>query len=630
MKNIKSLIFSVLLFLGSFTMPAAHILGGQIYWDCAGNGDYIFTLEVYRDCAGTIFPATSQTISGPLGTIICPYIPALSGTITPGCLSCANNDYGAVERLVFQSAPISLSGIPPTNGWEFSWGTCCRSAAQNSTAIGNGLYLHSVMYPFTDSMATMPRDASPCYDSSPRFNAQFAAIACPNASFNYALAPSDPNFDSILVYWATPQSSSSLGISFSPGYSFNSPFPGPSQNPMNSTVLLDSTSGVLSVNAQNPNPGWYYSAQVVQSYRSGQLVAEVFRDAPLFYLTPIQCAPNNAPTLSVDSLGSTPFTAANSVYRLSARPGDSIHLNLLGLELDQNPNLTFQSTCYSGLSTMFNASSLLDTAGCIGPCATLLPSNGGTNYCSTLQNNASFKWQPTCATPASNAAGQAQAEYRFWIKLKDDACAVPGEKNVVIIVDLLGCTLSKPRLSLLAQNSSGLLQIAWTQSQMSAGGVFKEYVLYESLSAQGPFLAIDTIYRIDSLSTSVQAAGFPGFYYLQAKAGPCSVSQISDTLSTSGIGLREWHQKTHFTLYPNPVNDHLILLIDQAKTGQIGLAKGQIFNSNGQIVWQGDLSRDANGEFRIPLNLKQGSYTLVVVSDLGTEQLKFIVGLSDD
>ena len=576
-------------------------------------------MEAYFDCTGGGSSGNAQNINSPHGSISCSYVPALSGTITPGCLSCANDDNGAVERSVYQSEPVSISGTPPSAGWEFSRAACCRTSAQNSSSINNGLYFRSIMYPFTDSISPLGLDAGPCFDSSPRFNAQFSAIACPNTSFNYSLAPSDPDFDSILVYWATPQTSSGNSVSFSNGYSFNSPFPGPSQNPINSPVVLDSISGVLTINAQNPNSGWYYSAQVVQSYRGGQLVAEVFRDAPLFYLSAAQCAPNNAPSLSIDSVGSTPFISFNSVYRLSARPGDSINLNLQGLDLDQNPNLTFQSTCYSGLSTMFNSSSLLDTAGCIGPSATLVPANGGTSYCSTLQNNISFKWQPTCATPAFNAAGQAQVEYRFWIKLKDDACAIAGEKNLVIIVDLLGCRLSKPRLSLLAQDSSGLLHIAWSQSQMSAGGIFKEYRLYESLSAQGPFSAIDTIYRIDSLSTSVQAAGFPGFYYVEAKAGPCGVSQISDTLSTNGIGLGDWKSKNYYSLYPNPVKDHLILLNDHFSAGQLGHVKAQIFNSIGLAVWQGDLIRGVNGQCRIPINLRKGAYSLVLVSDLGTE-----------
>ena len=32
------------------TAKATHIIGGEIYYDCLGNGRFKITLKVYRDC----------------------------------------------------------------------------------------------------------------------------------------------------------------------------------------------------------------------------------------------------------------------------------------------------------------------------------------------------------------------------------------------------------------------------------------------------------------------------------------------------------------------------------------------------------------------------------------------------
>src|ERR1700745_1938601 len=54
------LCFSVLLFPKA---DAAHLMGGEITWDCAGGGKYIFTLKLYRDCnSGTVSPAVTLNV----------------------------------------------------------------------------------------------------------------------------------------------------------------------------------------------------------------------------------------------------------------------------------------------------------------------------------------------------------------------------------------------------------------------------------------------------------------------------------------------------------------------------------------------------------------------------------------
>ena len=49
-----------------FNVNASHFLGGEITWECIQSGPdigkYIFQMKVYRDCSGTTFSQTSQTL----------------------------------------------------------------------------------------------------------------------------------------------------------------------------------------------------------------------------------------------------------------------------------------------------------------------------------------------------------------------------------------------------------------------------------------------------------------------------------------------------------------------------------------------------------------------------------------
>src|ERR1041384_1804234 len=46
-------VFAILLLVSVFHFAsfAAHIVGGDMYYDCLGNDDYRITLIIYRDCS---------------------------------------------------------------------------------------------------------------------------------------------------------------------------------------------------------------------------------------------------------------------------------------------------------------------------------------------------------------------------------------------------------------------------------------------------------------------------------------------------------------------------------------------------------------------------------------------------
>ena len=71
----------------------------------------------------------------------------------------AGNGNGAVEEHVYRSDTIRLDGTPDSNGWHFTWSSCCRnlniSNLQNVASNTIGFTLRAVMYPYTDSTGTI-------------------------------------------------------------------------------------------------------------------------------------------------------------------------------------------------------------------------------------------------------------------------------------------------------------------------------------------------------------------------------------------------------------------------------------------------------------------------------------------
>ena len=109
-------------------------------------------------------------------------------------LNCASSDPGSVEEYIFESLPVSLPGVPPTAGWQFTWDNCCRNAAITNiiNPSSAGFTLRASMYPFVDPSTGIPTPADPCFDSSPLFNEEPKTIICTGYPFSYSHNASDP------------------------------------------------------------------------------------------------------------------------------------------------------------------------------------------------------------------------------------------------------------------------------------------------------------------------------------------------------------------------------------------------------------------------------------------------------
>ena len=279
--NMKKLLIILIIAFTSFNVNATHIMGGEITWECIKDpsdpnvGNYIFSMKLYRDCDGVTLSTFAQTLDvwdhPSVSQISLDFI--ANNDISPDCnvtnsgnvaLDCASNPVGAVEEYIYTSQPVSLPGIPPVNGWHFTWGSCCRNGAITNLVILNpanpaeGFTLRASMFPYLDASGN-PLPSDPCFDSSPRFNESPQTIICTGYPFSYTHNASDLELDSIVYNWDEPLEDMNFGAYNPPinpvpvpwlaPYTVNSPLPG--------GVTLDSQTGEISYNSNlffNPFP----------------------------------------------------------------------------------------------------------------------------------------------------------------------------------------------------------------------------------------------------------------------------------------------------------------------------------------------------------------------------------------
>ncbi len=545
MKNLK-LFIALLLSLGTFSSNASHYLGGEIYWECTANGNYIFTLTLYRDCTGAIITTTPKQVVGPAGNISCSYVASASGDVSPDCpqtaldIDCPSGDDGAIEKYVFRSGPTNLNGIPPAAGWEFSWTGFARPTLQN--AAGNtGYYLRSKMYPYTPPGATQPLNASTCYDNSPTFAQDANAVTCPNFLFEFNHLPSDKDIDSLVFDWEMPKLGATQNINFNSGYTFNAPFPDQSEDPNNGPNTLDPFSGEITTLANDPSEGWYASCVVIKEYRCNQLIGEVYRDVPVYYLDDTDCPTNNStPSAEIDTAIYTDVQRTGNVYRVRTYPQDTVQFRVVARDLDQFSNGSFQEICMKAGGLQLNSNNYASSTGCNGaaPCATLTSFNSTGTYCNVIQNTVEFFWIPDCVHLNFGGCGSASNTYYFTVRMEDNGCAAPKVGLATIIVEVIAGDPNPPGLTCTDVQKDGSVRLSWTQPELDSVLEFNYYRIYGSSSSNGPWTVVDSIPFYDTLSTTVSSMGANSFYYMEMSTGPCDfISLPSDTLTTMDMTL---------------------------------------------------------------------------------------------
>src|SRR5688572_6766100 len=133
-KNVLYFLTVILSFI-TVNAPASHGTGGELTWKCLGTGEYVFQLKFYRDCNGIPGPGSvniNTTVPG-VATIAAPMVSQTDispdGFFSDGitnCPTCAMGNggspiFGLIEEFIYESAPVTLNGVPPAGGWTFSW-----------------------------------------------------------------------------------------------------------------------------------------------------------------------------------------------------------------------------------------------------------------------------------------------------------------------------------------------------------------------------------------------------------------------------------------------------------------------------------------------------------------------------
>src|ERR1035437_8007312 len=530
-------LLTLMLSLFFFKAEASHLMGGEITWACQGSGKYIFTLKLYRDCNGTGVPSsivlsvfnnpsvTSINLTNISQTDISPVCNGAGPAITCAAASAdtANYNAGAVQENVFQSLAITLSGIPPPQGWAFIYSDCCRNGAVSNlqNASTDGFTLRATMYSYNG------QNADPCFDSSPTFLESPSTVICLGYPFNYNHNAYDRDLDSLSFSFAEPLDKLGSGsylagtnpapLPFTNGYSYNSPLPGTIQNPANIPAVINHATGEVSFTSFTQ--GYFVTVVKVQSWKCGILVAEIFREIEVVLLP---CAVNAMPTVTYTSYQST--VPAGTLVSFTLNGHDS------GVLTD---GVTPQSVTINASGTQFGAGFTNAAAGCLHPpCATLsssLPVSAPTNIATT------FNWQTSCNHISYNTiCNTISNTYTFVFRVKDDFCPAPSENISTVSITVLATRVVqslKPHCVCVLRN--GDVTVTWSVPSDTAH-TFNGYFIYTSASHNGPFTLLDSVLTYNStgythIGANANAAAV--YYYIRTRSG-CFGQVLSPPVDT--------------------------------------------------------------------------------------------------
>ncbi len=448
----KNLIVIIALLAGSFSATATSTLGGDITWDCLGNGKYQFTVSVFYTCdSTTAAPADSVIINtnANVAPMVC--FKSDSVDVSPNCggnsgISCGgNSNYGGLVRIEYKSAEMVLPGVPSANGWIFYTDLCCRGTLNNSSS-DTTMTLRSVMYAPSNVAS-----AFPCYDSSPKF------LEIPHiyfASFtqqNLALADlSDVDADSVSIEWSQPwdaydlQTQTPTPMPFDSAYAFNTPLPDSAVDPANNQGVLNEASGHYKF--YQVSTGKFATSLKLTAYRQGQKIAEVNRDLPMIILPNVQdsgvCASaNNIPDISAISLNQnslSPGLSSNgdtAFYKIQVQPGDTVSLKIAAFNSNLKPNCLPQNITFTGTGAALSLDSLYQDAtqtAINGLAATLKPFGTQNGFVTTVNNQVEFNW----IVEKNHVAFPGKSHYQFNFRFTDNNCNLTGTAEMAIRVSI--------------------------------------------------------------------------------------------------------------------------------------------------------------------------------------------------
>ena len=550
-------LFLVLLVGFNTTASATHYMGGEITWECIASGTnagkYIFTMKIYRECyygsgSAAQFPSYATLSSNsPAGSISLTEITGWPKDISPQCNSnpsfghivcvgMANSgaNKGACQEHIYRSQPVQLNGVPPSTGWMFYWGSCCRNTATNVSGMPS-FRIRAIMYPYGT------QNAYPCFDNSPTFAEIPRTVICTGYPFTYNHNAFDKELDSLHFEWGQPLLSTGSPLSpYAAGYSYLSPLPGTAQNPNNVAATVNPTTGTISFTSYTT--GAFVTSSKVTAYKCGVKVAEIWRDMQVVLLA---CGTNSPPNVTPPFNNGTSFT--DTIFA-----GDNICFNMSATDFQFLPNGTPQTMSIEASGAQLGSfvapsgsgqPTLNPNTGCVNPpCATLTPAPGpGYPLTGVFGVQTQFCWQTDCGHLATNTGcGNTSNVYKFVLKVADDFCPAPAINiSTISIVVLPKPTLPAPEMQCLKVLPNGDVDIAWTPVKDSMN-TFDSYRIYTAPNIAGPYTVLDSIYDIKQSTyhhTGANATSGSVHYMMRTNAGCPNHQQLSDSTLASTIFL---------------------------------------------------------------------------------------------
>lgn len=539
----KRLLITLTILLGSFSLSASHLLGGEIWWECQPSGRYVFFLRIYRDCTGIPMPSPgSLNSNSPAGSMPLTLVTGYPHDVSPSGPNCVGTDNincgapqtGAIEEYLYRTPAVILNGVPPASGWYFTW---LQNARPNGMAnITSGSYfLRAMMYPYNNGTGNL--NANPCYDNSPLFLQAPKVVTCTDYEFSFNNFAFDEELDSLYFDWAQPlYSSFATPVNFTNGYSFNNPLPG--------IQSFAQDAGQVTINTNLT--GKYATCMKVTAYKCNQKVAEIFRDIPVILL-PCVTSPTNPsnvpPTLQVindpapmPQLDPVVVNGDTTFYEMTVYAGEYIHFRMQSVDSDFDANWTPQTIKFVGVGGNLGTP-VGNPNNCIinPPCATITPTAPQTSLTTTLTNNVDFSWQTDCGHLNSTtvACGKPKSSYLFYFKMEDNYCPAPSFKLISARINVISPEPVAPDMTNQCMNYDP------TTNSMTLGFVgpapadtaqnFDYYVVFRGDG--NTFSPIDTVLNYSDVAYTDLNPDTAELYYFMRTYGGCDQeSEPSDTL----------------------------------------------------------------------------------------------------
>lgn len=478
----KRLLLFGLLLLQLQPSKASHVLGGEMSYKCLGNGNYEFTVALYRDCNGIAWEQPSVIVNGPSGPFTLVRLQGADGVrdisqrcVTATFFGCGTNPAsgtgpnGTVAKLTYKGITnLSALAAPSAAGYMFTMTNIPVNVrnANNNMGGGSSMGLRVIMYPFINPATGDALTPAQICDNSPAFVEDPAGLQLLNPldTARFSSFATDRDLDSLVYKSDFPFTGNLVPMFYTGTFSVNNPLPNtPPVAPVGTPAMNPSTGTFSFRPSQSGN---FLTCVKIESWRYGQKISEVYRDFQIQVISapagsPPPFVPGNLATQRAPIITPPAYTASGQPrYTFDFFVGDEIDMMVSATDyypiFDANLNpLPLPAGEFSVVVNGPQLSNTNDPSGncLLPPCATLrgltdpalpasvvtppttiLAGNGtplGLGYNATFEGGGRLVWAPECSNIAPDSTttmGLRRSTYQFAAVAVDKNCPVVGKE----------------------------------------------------------------------------------------------------------------------------------------------------------------------------------------------------------